>query len=258
MPNYNNTTPAVAALRRGHHPTPDDPPPADVLARTFARSHDTHDEYVVRYTARQRGHVLLTATGLALGVVAALHLAGLAQHLLIALGAILTITGGVSYFVMSSAHRTYTQYLAVSVSETYERPTPPSPQPVTIRPFVASANGDGRTTNTGRLDFPPTVWRDLFDRALAKGGAVTRDDARAAGVGRRWYYGETAWKGFLEELTRLGFVDGRNRITPAAREWYAAQIPLPLAAIPSRPRPSVRPSAPSAGERDNEEGWGES
>lgn len=206
----------------------------DLTARSTSRATVDYDTYVLRYAARQRGHVLLAVVGLVVTIGAAVYLSGAWLIMAAAVGIGLSAAGCAGFLVTADAHATYTRHLAVSVSETYSRPAP-RPQPETVRPFVASANGDGRTTNTGPLAFSPQVWRDLFDRALANGGAVVRDDAQRAGVGRRWYHGE-GWGQFQAELTRLGFIDGRNRLTPAALSWYDQQIALPLDAFPVRSR----------------------
>ena len=208
--------------------------PGEVAARTTSRATVDYDTFVLRYAARQRGHVLLATAGVILILGAGIYLPdGPAIIVLIALGIGAIMAGGVGFFIAAGAHDTYTQHLAVSVSETYH--TRPAAPPATVRPFVVSANGDGRTTNTGRLDFTPQVWQALFDRALANGGFINRDDVAKRVLPRRWYYGE-GYGQLLEELTRLKFIDARNRLTPAALAWYEQQIPLPLAALPTRPR----------------------
>ena len=209
-------------------------PPPEVVARSTSRSTVDYDTYVLRFSRELRLNALLMTVGIVLIIGAMFYLSGIGLITVAAVGVGLGISGFVGYMAADRAHSSYTRDLAVSVSETYERPTPP-PQPQTVRPFVASGNGDGRTTNTGRLDFTPEMWRDFFDRALANGGAVNRDDVAKKALGRQWYYGEGYGK-LLEELTRLGFVDARNRLTPAALAWYEQQIPLPLTSIPTRPR----------------------
>lgn len=203
----------------------------ELTARSTSRATVDYDTYVLRYAARQRANILLAVLGAVTAVAAAVYLSGAWLILAIAAGLGLSLAGGAAAIICSDAHATYTRYLAVSVSETYSRP--PASAPVTVRPFVASTNG--HTTSTGRLDFAPAVWRDLFDRALANGGAITRDDAQRAGVGRRWYHGE-GWGEFQAELKRLGFIDARNRLTPAALAWYEQQIALPLASFAPRSR----------------------
>lgn len=232
-------------------------PPGDVVTRATTRATVDYETYVNAYAAQQRGHVLLLTAGVVIGIGAAFYLSPPWLIIAAALGIGMTAAGVVGFGVAMDAHHSYTRNLAVSVSETYERPAV-APPPATVRPYVASANGDGRTTNTGRLNFSPEVWRDLFDRALARGGVITRDEvAKPAGVGRAWYHGE-GWGRFLEELTRLGFIDARNRLTPAALQWYADAIPLPLTAIPVRSRIERTNGERTANERHQEEGWGES
>lgn len=208
--------------------------PENVVARSTSRATVDYPTYVRGYAARLFWYVFLMVCG-AVGVVAAaVYTTGAIMVIAVMVGIGLTMASAVACMAAVGAHDVYTRYLAVSTSETYE-PRRAAPPPATVRPFVASGNSD-RTTNTGRLDFTPAVWRDLFDLALARGGVITRDEvAKPAGVGRRWYHGE-AWEQFLGELRRLGFIDDRNRLTPAALTWYAAQIPLPLSSIPTRSR----------------------
>ena len=206
---------------------------ADTLtARTTSRATVDYDTYVLRYGARQRGNVLLAVVGVVLTTGALIVLSGPGLVLAVAAGIGLIAAGSVSFVVTFDAHASYARALAVSVSETYDRKAA-APPPATVRPFVASSS-NGHTTHTGPLSFTPEVWRNLFDRALANGGAVNRDDvAKPAGIGRDWYHGD-GYGRFLGELTRLGFIDARNRLTPAALSWYEQQIALPLAAFPSR------------------------
>lgn len=204
----------------------------NLTAKTTSRATVTYETYVLQYAARQRGHVLLVSGGTVLTLGAGIYLNGPALVLLAALGVGLALAGIVGFLIAADAHASYTRDLAVSVSETYNR-RPPAP-PATVRPFVTSSNSDGRTTNTGRLNFEPGVWQSLFNLALANGGCIVRDTVvKPARVGRDWYHGE-GYGRLLEELTRLGFIDGRNRLTPAALSWYEQQIALPLDAIPGR------------------------
>lgn len=206
--------------------------PGELTARTKSRATVDYDTYVLRYAARQRGHVLLTTAGITLIIGAVVYLEGAPMVILCAIGMGSMFAGFIGFAIAAAAHDSYTRDLAVSVSETYHRPA--QPRPATVRPFIPTDNGTGKTTNTGRLDFTPDVWRNLFDRALANGGYINRDDvAKPARVGREWYHG-AGYGALLEELSRLGFIDGRNRLTPAALSWYERQIALPLSSIPLR------------------------
>lgn len=236
MPRFNTTADTGAPLWRATDPNyPEVPQPPEVVARSTSKANVTYDDYVHRHAALQRNHILLMVTGIVATICAAYYLSGIALVIVAAVAVGLAFAGAVGFATAAGAHRSYTQHLAISTSETYERPAAATPQPATVRPFVVSSSGDGRTTNTGRLDFAPEVWRDFFDRALANGGAVNRDDVAKKALERSWYYGEGYGK-LLEELTRLGFIDARNRLTPAALAWYDQQIALPLTTIPVRPR----------------------
>lgn len=215
----------------GVPPMPDRP----LAAKVTNRATVDYDTYVLAYTTRKVLYVMLAALGAAGAVLAVAATTGAAMVILAALSIGAALSGVVGVMVITDAHHTYTRHLAVAVTETYhDRPAaPPSPPPPTARPIVASANGNPHTTRTGRLQFEPTVWRDLFDRALRNGGAVTRDGALSARVGREWYHGE-GWGHLQEELTHLGFIDHRNRLTAKALDWYEKEIPLPLSVLPLR------------------------
>ncbi len=212
----------------------DEPPP--IAARTTSRAIVQYEIYVLQYSGRQFRHTFIMAFGIVLALIAILYLDGHPQQIAIAIAIAFVLAAAVGYLTTANAHATFTRDLAVATSETWH-PRPAAPPPATVRPFVPSTNPDGhtRTTNTGRLDFTPQVWQSFFNRALANGGFINRDDVAKRALPRRWYYGE-GYGQLLEELTRLEFIDGRNRLTLTALDWYEKQIPLPLAAFPARPR----------------------
>lgn len=162
----------------GVPPMPDRP----LAAKVTNRATVDYGTYVLAYTTRVVVYALLSAFGAAGALGAVVILSGAAMVIMAALSIGAVLAGGVGVIVITEAHRTYTRHLAVATTETYhERPAAqPAPQPPTARPIVASANGNPRTTRTGRLHFEPTVWRDLFDRALRNNGVVTRDGALSA------------------------------------------------------------------------------
>lgn len=210
------------------------PQPSEVLARSTSRAAVTYETYVLAYGARQRSNLLLAGAGGLLLILGLAYLTDLWLVVVVAIGAIGVVAGLGSLWITADAHASYTQDLAVSMTETYERPNPAPTRQETVRPFIASRNPG--TINVGRFDFKPAVYRDLFDLALQNGGIITRDGvAKPAGVGRKWYHG-TGWDEFKEELDRLGFIDAQKRLTPAALQWYANTIPLPLSSIPVRSR----------------------
>ena len=256
MRRLDSTIEADATLWPADNPNyPGVPQRPDIIARSTSRATVDYETYVLAYAAQQRGHVLLMTAGIVLIIGAAFYLSPPWLIIAAALGLGLTFGGAAGFTTAWDAHRSYTRDLAVSISETYERPAP-RPQPATVRPFVPSGN-NAATTNTGRLNFTPQVWRDLFDLALENSGVITRDRVQRAGVGRRWYHGE-GWDRLKEELTRLGFIDSRNRLTPAARAWYANAIPLPLAALPTRSHLERTNGERTANERPADAaGWGE-
>lgn len=244
-----------------NYPDVPQPPPPEVVARSTSRSTVDYDTYVLRYTGQQRRHTLLFTAGIVGAILSAFYLTGVALIIAAAIAIGLAFTGAVGFVIAANAHGSYTRDLAISTSETYERPPSP-PQPQTVRPFVASGNPGRRTTNTGRLQFEPQVWQSLFNLALANGGTVDKENVcRKAGIGRRWYHTDPnsadGYRAFQAELRNIGFIDQRNRLTDTALAWYAAQIPLPLDALPTR-TPVDRPTAvrpPS--DRDGEGEWGE-
>ncbi len=230
---------AIESPRPLWRDTPDYPgiPTVDMATKITNRATVDYDTYVLRYDSRQRANVVLCVGGAALMAGAVGYLTGGLAFVGLAVGLVSTLAGAVGFIVAKDAHNSYTQHLAVAVSETYHRP--PEPKAATARPFVASENG--RTTHTGRLQFAPEVWRALFDMALASGGAITKTIAAQSGVSRQWYHTDYAaspdgFRQLLIELRRVGFIDAQNTVTSAALEWYQAQYPaLPLASVATRP-----------------------
>ena len=200
----------------------------DLTQRQTSRATVDYDTYVLRYAARQRGNILMAAAGIVAGLGAGLFLDGSALVLIVAAAVGCTVAGFAGFAVAADAHASYTRDLAVSVSETWH--TRPAAEPSrNPRVFVASENPN--TIRASRLTFSPVVWQSLLDNALSNGGAVTRDGAKVSGVGRDWYHGD-GYGNLLTELSRLGFIDERNRITDRWLAWYDAQFPaLPLAAL---------------------------
>lgn len=236
-------------------------PPPEVVARSTSRANVDYDTYVLRFSRELRFNTLLMSIAVVMIIGAAVYLSGVALIIIAAVGIGIGLAGVVGFMATDAAHRSYTENLAVSVSETYERPAAASP-PQTVRPFVSSANSDGRTTNTGRLSFEPRVWQSLFDLALANAGVIDKENVcRRAGIGRRWYHTDPnsadGYRAFLAELRQLRFIDDRNRLTDLALQWYEQQIPLPLATLPSR-TPVDRPTADRPPtDRAQRAGWGE-
>lgn len=234
--------------------------PENVVARSTSRATVDYPTYVRGYAARLFWYVFLMVCG-AVGVVAAaVYTTGVIMVIAVMIGIGLTMASAVACMAAVGAHDVYTRYLAVSTSETYE-PRRAAPPPATVRPFVASSDGDGRTINTGQLNFEPQVWQSLFNLALANGGVVDKENVcRRAGIGRRWYHTDPnsadGYRAFQAELRNIGFIDQRNRLTDTALAWYAAQIPLPLDALPSR-TPVDRPTADRPPtDRPNRGKWG--
>ncbi len=228
----------------GVPPMPDRP----LAAKITNRATVDYETYVLAYTTRKVLYVMLTAFGMAASVLTVVTLTGAAMVILAALSIGAALAGIVGVMVITEAHRSYTRHLAIAVTETYHD-RPATPPPNTVRPYVASSNGDGRTTNTGRLNFTPAVWQALFNRALANGGYIDRDNVcKPAGVGRRWYHSDPnspdGFRAFLAELRQIQFIDDRNRLTDTALSWYAAQINRPLDALPLSPTGQNTPVNP--------------
>lgn len=206
-------------------------PPEPVASRAKGGAKVPYDAFVLQYQSTQRLNAALVAFGIA-GAIGAMFYAPVPfVYVAVAVCLALGVGGLAGYAAAWTSHARYCD-MATSYTETYAQP-PPKAQPVTVRPFVASRSTSGKTTNTGRLDFTPEVWQSFFNLALRK-GTVNRDDvAKPSGMGREWYHG-AGYGVLLSELTRLGFIDGDKALTPAALNWYHAQIALPLAAVRSR------------------------
>ena len=236
---------------------PQEPP---VVLRQSNRAIVAYEIYVLDYGARQRSNMLLAGLGIVLVVVAGAYLSGLWLVVVAILGGVGILAGLGSLWITAEAHDQYRNELAVSVSETYEQPHA-APPPATVRPFVAATEEGGRATRAGRFDFTPAVWQALFSRALQNGGVLTRDTVvKPSGVGREHYH--EGYERFIGELTRLGFVDERKRLTAAALAWYAEVIPLPLPPFASRTRSERTNGERTANERPEYASgageWGES
>ena len=209
-------------------------PPPELLAKSTSRANVEYEIYVLAYAAQQRGHVLMLSAGVVIVIGAAYYLSPPWLVIAAAIGIGMVLAGAAGFAIAAAAHARYSE-IATSVSETYDRTPRREPTPDTVRPLVVAPGSRANQMSTGRLNFPPDTWQRLFDRALANGGMVNRDDVAKKALTRQWYYGE-GYGRLLEELTRIGFIDPRNRLTPAALAWYAENIPLPLAALPARPR----------------------
>lgn len=228
-----------------------------VTSRAQQRTTVDYDTYVLRYAAAMRLNAVLFFAG------AALFFAGVVWTSIpvtyfVAAVALGPMAGGAfGLWSTMTAHQEYRD-MAVTITETYAAP-PPAPKPVTVRPFVTSANGDGRTTNTGRLQFAPIVWQRLFELALKNEGAISKDGvAKPSGIGRRWYHSDPnsqdGFQSFLGELRQIGFIDERNRLTAAALDWYEKQIALPLSPLSMRPD-NDRPTGPTDRPTGGAGGW---
>lgn len=197
----------------------------DMQQRQTSRATVTYDTYVLDYAARQRSNVLMSAAGITAGVGAAFYLSGELMVFVIAAAVGLTVAGLAGFVVCADAHASYTRDLAVAVSETWN--VRPAARPAeSARAFVPSTNP--HTIRASRLTFAPVVWEGLLDAAESN-GALTRDLAKGAGVGRRWYNTDPnaadGWRALRDELQRLGFIDDQNRPTPQWGTWYDAQFP---------------------------------
>lgn len=225
----------------------------DMQQRQTSRATVTYDTYVLDYAARQRANVLMSAAGIAAGVGAAIYLDGGLMVFVIVAAVGLTVAGLAGFVVCADAHASYTRDLAVSVSETWN--VKPAARPVErARAFVPSSNP--HTIRASRLVFAPVVWQSLLD-AAERNGALTRDLAKAAGVGRQWYNTDPAapdgWTALREELQRLGFIDAQNRPTTQWSSWYDAQFPALPRGRSGQNRAYDRPT----GDRPDATGMGE-
>lgn len=82
-----------------------------------------------------------------------------------------------------------------------------------VRPFIPSTNPT--TIRAGRFTLPAATWAALFNAAEANDGRLTRDTATRL-LPRAMYRN---WQSTLEELQRLGLIDGDGRVTAAGRTF---------------------------------------
>jgi hypothetical protein len=194
----------------------DDPAPPSIvdepptIAKTTTGSrHVPYEDYVMRYANRQRNNIFLIVLGVVLGVGAAIYASGplLIVAVAVALGMILA--GGVAFLVLAGAHDSYRE-LSITRTENYfdPRPTPTAE----VRPVVPDVDNDA-TIRRGRFSLPRSTWLNLFRAASDNDGKLARDKVVAArGLPRPLYHGE-AWQVTLDELRRLGLIDGENCVT---------------------------------------------
>lgn len=190
---------------------PVDEPPAVARSTTSARGID-YDAYVFRYSGRQRANTLILVLGVVLGIGAIFYLdRGPLMALAVAVALGLVAAGGVSFLITGSAHDAYTR-LSVSRTDVYHDPRP---QPVAdVRPVVPDADSDA-TIRRGRFALPTSTWLRLFKSASDNDGRLARDKVvPARGLPRALYHGD-AWQNTLDELRRLGLIDGENCVTVA-------------------------------------------
>jgi hypothetical protein len=212
---YQTTVDADAAIWPANNPAypgvPQEPP---VVVRQSNRALVSYEIYVLAYSARQRSNMLLAGLGILLVVIAGAYLSGLWLVVAGILGGVGILVGLGSLWLTAEAHDQYRNELAVSVSETYASP-PPTPQPETLRPFVAATENGSTTILVGRFSLPPATLAALFRTAAANDGQLTRD--AAVRILPRPLYRD--WNGTMGELQRLGWVDSDNR--PTAEGWAA-------------------------------------
>lgn len=203
------------------------PTPTPTAAKTTARPSVTFDDYVTGYTRLQRANVLGAFMGITVATGAIMYLHGAPMVLLVAAGVGIAAAGLASLAIAAEAHAAYTRHFGMTTATTYATPTPAGPG---LRPFVASQNG-APTIRAGRFQLPAATWAALF--ATADNGRLTRD--KSMKVLPRALYRD--WQSTLEELARLGIVDGDGTITAAGLQWYDATIsPTLPATMPGRAR----------------------
>lgn len=189
----------------------------------------SYEDFVNKFARRQAFYVFMMVLGVFTLLGAVLHSREDMLLYMAGIGAGLMAAGAAGFLFNWQAHDAYLNNgLGVTTTETWTAPRSPAPV-VGTRPFVPSSNGENRptSTRTGRLNFLPGVWHDLFHQALLNDGMFTRDGARMARVGREYYHGE-GWHRLKAELEALRFMDEQQRMTRLALTWYEATIPLPL------------------------------
>lgn len=214
------------------------PTPTPTAAKTTARPSVDYSTFVLAYARAQRNNLLLAFAGVALIVGAGIYTFGAALAILIALGLGIAAGGLGGFGVAAGAHASYCRNMATTTATTY---TTPAAGPG-LRAFVPSQNG-AATIRAGRFQLPAATWAALF--ATADNGRLTRD--KSMKVLPRALYRD--WQSTLEELGRLGIVDGDGTITAAGLRWYDATIaPTLPATMPGRARIARTPDAPGAHE----------
>ncbi len=162
------------------------PPEPAAVAKSTVKSQVDYPTFVNGYARRVAWYTFSSFAGVAAVVGSIIRVDAEWGILLIIVGFGMIAAGGAGVLATWSSHEQWQNNgYGVSTTETYA-PRKVAP-PETVRPFVSSNNGTGKTTNTGRLKFAPTVWQSLIDMALANGGTLTRDIAMKANVGREWY-----------------------------------------------------------------------
>lgn len=180
------------------------------LARATHRPAAEFHEYVIAYSRGQRWNVFLIFAGVTLALGAAMYLSGGLLIIGAALGLGLTGAGGGGLLIAAGAHASYTRHLGMTTTRTYAEPPPAG---AVVRPFIPSTNPT--TIRAGRFTLPAATWAALFNAAEANDGRLTRDTATRL-LPRAMYRN---WQSTLEELQRLGLIDGDGRVTAAGRTF---------------------------------------
>ena len=193
---------------------------APPLARARSRPTVDYEDFVLRY-ARAQGlsaALVFGGAGLIVGAGRLLDPGGL-MLAVAAVGLALMGAGGSAFIMRAAAHGDWLKHLSMIDERTYSEP--PAAGAAMVRPFIASSNGPS-TIRAGRFSLPAATWRALFQTAAGNGGRLTRDAAMKV-LPRELY---RSWAGTMEELQRLGLVDGDGR--PTAAGWRLAGLsPFP-------------------------------
>jgi len=177
--------------------------------RATAKVNVSYHEFVSDYGKMVALYLFILGAGAGVCVLALVTLEGPLRPLFAVVGLAIGAGGLGGLLAVVTAHRAYTNHLAMNHT-TYQQDDKP-PQNGGGRVFIPSMTGN--TVNVGAHWLTPELWRQLAATAN-RDGRLTRD--RAAKVLSRRLYRD--WSNTLGELVRLELVDADGLITPLGKQ----------------------------------------